>query len=49
MIDSQPRILFLSLSDDAGSERIVSEMSRRGARCSVMARTRQRGGASQRA
>lgn len=38
MRDSQPRILFLSLSDDAGSERIVSEMSRRGARCSVMAR-----------
>ena len=38
MRDTQPRILFLSLSDDAGSERIVSEMSRRGARCSVMAR-----------
>ena len=38
MRDTQPRILFLSLSDDAGSERIVSEMSRRGAHCSVMAR-----------
>lgn len=38
MTDSQPSILFLSLSDDAGAERIVSEMARRGARCSVMAR-----------
>ena len=38
MTDSQPRILFLSLSDDAGCERIVSHMAGRGAACAVMAR-----------
>lgn len=34
----QPRILFVTLSDDVGSERIVSEMARRGAACAVLGR-----------
>ncbi|RYC32666.1 hypothetical protein D3273_08040 [Lichenibacterium minor] len=34
----QPRILFLTLSDDVGSERIVCEMGRLGAACAVMGR-----------
>ncbi len=38
MDQSQPRILFVSLSDDIGSERIVAEMSRRGALCAVLGR-----------
>ncbi len=38
MTDGQPRILFLGLSGDIGSERVPSEMARRGARCAVMAR-----------
>ena len=38
MSHGQPRILFLTLSDDIGSERIVSEMARRGAACAVMGR-----------
>ena len=40
MLDRTPRILFLSLSDDVGSERIVSEMGRRGAACAVIGRPR---------
>lgn len=38
MDQSQPRILFITLSDDIGSERIVAEMSRRGALCAVLGR-----------
>ncbi len=38
MTHGQPRILFLTLSDDVGSERIVSEMGRRGALCAVLGR-----------
>lgn len=38
MTQGQPRLLFLSLSDDMGSERIVVEMGRRGAVCEVLAR-----------
>ncbi len=38
MSHGQPRILFLTLSDDIGSERIVSEMGRLGAACAVMGR-----------
>ncbi len=38
MSHGQPRILFLTLSDDVGSERIVSEMGRLGAACAVMGR-----------
>jgi hypothetical protein len=40
MIETQPRILFLTLSDDIGSERIVSDMGRRGATCAVLGRPR---------
>ena len=36
MSHRQPRILFLTLSDDIGSERIVSEIGRSGAACAVM-------------
>lgn len=38
MSHGQPRILFLTLTDDTGSERIVSEMGRLGAACGVMGR-----------
>ncbi len=38
MSHGQPRLLFLSLSDDVGSERIVAEMGRRGAVCLVVGR-----------
>ncbi|WP_237479827.1 hypothetical protein [Lichenibacterium dinghuense] len=38
MSHGQPRILFVSLSDDIGSERIVCEMGRLGAACAVMSR-----------
>ncbi len=34
----RPRIVFLTLSDDVGSERIVSEMGRQGATCAVLGR-----------
>lgn len=37
MIHGQPRVLFVALTDDVGSERIVSEMGRRGAVCAVAA------------
>lgn len=38
MTQGQPRLLFVSLSDDIGAERIVVEMGRRGAVCDVLAR-----------
>ena len=38
MTDTRPRIVFVTLSDDVGSERIVSEMGRRGAACAVLGR-----------
>ncbi len=38
MIETQPRILFLTLSDDVGSELIVSEIGRLGAVCAVLGR-----------
>ena len=36
MSDNRPRIVFVTLSDDVGSERIVSEMGRQGASCAVL-------------
>ena len=36
MSNNRPRIVFLTLSDDIGSERIVSEMGRQGAACAVL-------------
>ena len=38
MIDTRPRIVFVTLSDDVGSDRIVSEMGRQGAACAVLGR-----------
>ena len=38
MTDTRPRIVFVTLSDDIGSERIVSEMGRQGAACAVLGR-----------
>ncbi len=38
MTDDRPRIVFVTLSDDTGSERIVSEMRRQGAACAVLGR-----------
>ena len=38
MTDTRPRIVFVTLSDDVGSERIVSEMGRQGAACAVLGR-----------
>ena len=38
MTDARPRIVFVTLSDDVGSERIVSEMGRQGAACAVLGR-----------
>ena len=38
MSDTRPRIVFVTLSDDVGSERIVSEMGRQGAACAVLGR-----------
>ena len=38
MSDNRPRIVFVTLSDDVGSERIVSEMGRQGAACAVLGR-----------
>ncbi len=38
MTDIRPRIVFVTLSNDIGSERIVSEMGRRGAACAVLGR-----------
>ena len=38
MTEIRPRIVFVTLSDDVGSERIVSEMGRQGAACAVLGR-----------
>ena len=38
MSDNRPRVVFVTLSDDVGSERIVSEMGRQGAACAVLGR-----------
>ena len=38
MTDIRPRIVFVTLSNDIGSERIVSEMARQGAACAVLER-----------
>ena len=38
MSNNRPRIVFVTLSDDVGSERIVSEMARQGAACAVLGR-----------
>ena len=36
MSDEKPRIVFVTLSNDVGSERIVSEMGHQGAACAVL-------------
>ncbi len=38
MSQNGPKIVFVTLSNDIGSERIVSEMGRRGAACAVLGR-----------